>query len=142
MLGVPRHSLVKRYFQNHAGWYTPFVCKCEGIEKSLSHFRFGQGDTNENLEILEMQQVLILGILSLLAGHSIGLVCYTCSVSDSQWHPNLWIHLTVTSRVKMGSAQAPRIQARRLPAPQWVCLQFSFSLIILKKMFINISNCK
>ena len=45
MLGVPRHSLVKRYFQNHPGWYTPFVCKCEGIERSLSHFRFGhKGD--------------------------------------------------------------------------------------------------
>jgi len=46
--------------------------------------RFGQGDTNENLEILEMQQVLRLGILSLLAGHSIGLVCYTCSGKNGE----------------------------------------------------------
>ena len=76
------------------------MCKCEGIEKSLSHFRFGQGDTNENLEILEMQQVLILGILSLLAGHSIGLVCYTCSVSDSHFAIDILTFKT-TCKIKL-----------------------------------------
>jgi len=35
-------------------------------------------------EILEMVRVLRLGILSLLTGHSIGLVCYTCSGKNGE----------------------------------------------------------
>ena len=41
---------------------------------------FLQRKVAKKFQILEMIRVLRLGILSLLTGHSIGLVCYTCSV--------------------------------------------------------------
>ena len=44
---------------------------------------------DKKFQILEMIRGLRLGILSLLTGHSVGLVCYTCSVNTKEWKKSL-----------------------------------------------------
>ena len=54
---------------------------------------FLQRNVADKFQILEMVRVLRLGILSLLTGHSIGLVCYTCSVirfHSSKYHHDIY----------------------------------------------------